>query len=58
MDDDLEMFMRRRPRTIAEVARLSQDHTRVLSHHGANPLTVDSALGGSAPCSVSGILAL
>jgi hypothetical protein len=50
--------MHRRFKAIEEVARLSEDPTRVSNHHEANPLILDSALGGSAPCRVSGILAL
>lgn len=58
MDDELEMSMRCRSKTIVEVAELSEDHARVLNHHEANRLTVYSAFGKSAPCRVSGILAL
>ncbi len=52
------MSMRCRSKTIVEVAQLSEDHARVLNHHEANPLTANSAFGRSAPCRVSGILAL
>jgi hypothetical protein len=52
------MSMHRKYKTIEEVARRSEDDARVSNHHQANPVTVDSAFGKSAPCSGSGILGL
>jgi hypothetical protein len=58
MDDELRMSMQCRPITIVEVPRPSEEQARVLNHHEANMATTESALDRSAPCSVSGILAL
>jgi hypothetical protein len=58
LDDELSMSMHRKYKTIEEVARRSEDDARVSNHHQANPVTVDSAFGKSAPCSGSGILGL